>query len=65
MEETSVMLSEEISVMPSEHLRHGSAASKLKAATHGLEGRCDTVGGVTVLGPAGDNLLGQVVSAWI
>ena len=54
---------EEISVMPREHLRHRAAASKSKAATHGLEGRCDTAGGVTVLDRAGDNLFGEMVSA--
>ena len=65
MEETSVMLSEKISVMPSEHLRHRGAASKSKAATHGLEGRCDTAGSVTVLDRAGDNFFGEMVSAWL
>ena len=50
--------------MPSEHLRHGAAASKSKAATHGLEGHCDTAGGVTVLDRAGDNFFGEMVSAW-
>ena len=54
---------EEISVMPREHLRHRAAASKSKAATHGLEGRCDTAGGVTVLDRAGDNFFGEMVSA--
>ena len=59
------MPSEEISVMSSEHLRHGSAAWQSEAATHGLGGRCDTAGGVTVLDRAGDNFFGEMVSAWV